>query len=85
MDNNINVIDTDGVISQVEVLDVFNVVGYDDKEYIMYTKNKEIDEDNVEVFVSILSKNNDEYSLLNIDDDKEWEMVQKAIEEMGAL
>ena len=85
MDNNINVIDTDGAISQVEVLDVFNVVGYDDKEYIMYTKNKEIDEDNVEVFVSILSKNNDEYSLLNIDDDKEWEMVQKAIEEMGAL
>lgn len=84
MDNFITVVNEDGITSQVEVLDIFNVNGYD-KDYILYTRNKEIDDNNIEVFVSILENNGDSYSLLNIEDDKEWEDVQKAMNEMGDL
>ena len=84
MDNFITVVNEDGVTSQVEVLDIFNVNGYE-KDYILYTKNKEIDDNNIEVFVSILENNGDNYSLLNIEDEKEWEDVQKAMDEMGDM
>ena len=57
-------------------------ITYEDKEYIMYTQNKEVDEDNIKVFISILHKENDQYQLLGITDDQEWETVQKAINEM---
>lgn len=53
MENVINVFDENGVEHQIEVLDIFNVEGYDN-EYVLYTNNKEIDNDNVEAYVSIL-------------------------------
>ena len=83
MDNVINVYNDDGVLEQVEVLDIFNVEGYD-KEYVLYTKNVEVDDENIEAYVSILQKNDENnYSLVNITDDREWELVQKAIDEVG--
>lgn len=85
MDNNIEIIDENGIKQEVEVLDIFNVSSYDNKEYILYTKNREIDENNIEVFVSILEQNNDNYKLVTIEDEQEWEAVQRAIDEMGDL
>lgn len=82
MSNFITVYNQEGNIEEVEVIDIFNVEGYD-HEYILYTKNKEIDENNVEVYVSILEQNEDEFKLLNIEDETEWETVQKALDEMG--
>ena len=82
MNNIINVFDEDGNSFEVEVLDIFSVEGYD-KDYVLYTRNKEIDENNIEVMVSILTENNGQYSLLNIEDDKEWDTVQKALDEIG--
>lgn len=84
MDNKINVFDEQGNAHEVEVLDVFNVIGYD-KDYILYTNNKEVDNDNIEAFVSILKEENGNYLLLNIEDDNEWNAVQLAINEMGDL
>ena len=84
MDNKINVFDEQGNAHEVEVLDVFNVEGYD-KDYILYTNNKEVDNDNIEAFVSILKEENGNYLLLNIEDDNEWNTVQLAINEMGDL
>ncbi len=84
MDNIINVFDEKGIMHKVEVLDIFNVEGYDN-EYILYTNNKEIDKDNVEVFVSILKEVNDNYILQSIEDEKEWSVVQKAIQELDEL
>ena len=83
MNNFINVFDEDGNQFEVEVLDIFTVAGYEDKEYILYTRNKEIDENNIEVMVSILRENNGQYFLDNIEDDKEWENVQFALDEIG--
>ena len=82
MDNYIKVTGDNGVDYIVEVLDIFNVSNYPDKEYILYTRNNEVDNDNVEAFVSILRQENDNYYLLNIEDEEEWKVVSKAIEEM---
>ena len=85
MNNMIRVINPEGIEKEVEVLDIFTVTGYEDKEYIMYTQNKSIDENNIEVFVSILKQDGNKFELQNIEDEKEWEEVQKAIDEMGEV
>ena len=85
MDNLIKVIDLEGNEVEVEVLDIFSVTGYEDKEYIMYTMNKKLDDNNVEVLISVLEKVGDQYNLETITDEAEWEEVQKAIDEMGEV
>lgn len=85
MNNNIKVITSNGLEKEVEVLDIFTVAGYEDKEYILYTENKELDNNNIEVLVSILRKKDGIFNLDNIEDNLEWEAVQKAIDEMGDL
>ena len=82
MDNKINVYDEQGNAHEVEVLDIFNVEGYD-KDYILYTNEKEIDDENIEAYVSILKEDNDNYMLLTIEDDNEWNAVHQAINEEG--
>ena len=84
MNDVMNVMDSNGEVFQVEVLDIFNVEGYD-KDYIMYTKNEAVDDNNIKTYVSILVEENDNYSLLNIDDDEEWARVEQAIKEAGEI
>ena len=81
MENMIKVHDSEGNEFEVEVLDIFTVKGYEDKEYILYTQNVEVDEDNIEVFVSILNREGDHFVLDSIEDAEEWELVQKAVNE----
>lgn len=85
MNNTIVVTGNDGEKFEVEVLDIFKVKDYEAKDYILYTRNREIDENHIEVFVSILEKKDNSYFLQNIEDDHEWEVVQKAMDEMGDL
>lgn len=85
MNNFIDVVTPEGEEKKAEVLDIFTVEGYEDKDYILYTFGKEVDENNVEVFVSILRKNGDVFSLENIEDETEWEEVQQAIDEAGEV
>ena len=83
MDNIIELTTTEGNKIEVEVLEIFSVAGYEDKEYILYTQNKEADTENVQAYVSILEqKENGDYHLTNIKDEEEFKLVQKAIEEM---
>lgn len=82
MDKNLTVLDENGNELLVDVLDIFNVEGYDN-DYILYTSNKEVDIENIEAYVSILEKDDDNYILKNIEDEAEWNIVQKAIYEMG--
>ena len=82
MNEVINVVDEYGNTFEVEVLDIFEVQGYD-HEYIMYTRNQMVDDENIETYVSILKNENDNYSLVNTEDDNEWEVVKQAIQEMG--
>ena len=82
MDNIITVIAENNEQVKIEVLDIFSVVGYDDKDYILYTQNQEVDNDNIKAYISILENKDGNYSLTAITDDKEWIEVQKAVQEM---
>ncbi|MCI6107439.1 MAG: DUF1292 domain-containing protein [bacterium] len=81
-DNKITLTTPDNKTIEVEVLDIFNVVGYEGKDYIMYTLGEKIDEENEKVYISILNdKGDNNFELVGITDDKEWDMVEKAIQE----
>ncbi len=82
MDNIITITTQDGKQTKVEVIDIFSVVGYEDKDYILYTQNIEVDKDNIKAYVSILEENNGTYTLKEIEDEKEFEDVQAALKEM---
>lgn len=81
-ENKITITTPDHKEMEVEVLDIFNVVGYEEKDYIMYTLGEKINEENERVYISILNdKGNNTFELLGISDEKEWEAVQQAIQE----
>ena len=79
--NKITVITENNQQLEVEVLDIFNVEGYKGKDYILYTLEEKLDETTERAYVSILSQQNNNFSLTEIMNQKEWEAVQKAIEE----
>lgn len=81
-ENKITITTPDNKEMEVEVLDIFNVVGYEEKDYIMYTLGEKINEENEKVYISILNdRGNNTFELLGISDEKEWEAVQQAIQE----
>ena len=81
-DNKITLTTPDNKQLEVEVLDIFNVVGYEGKDYIMYTLGEKVDEENEKVYVSILNEKDDNtLELVSITDETEWDMVEKAIQE----
>ena len=82
MDNIITVTTENNEQVKIEVLDIFSVVGYENKDYILYTQNREVDNDNIKAYISILENKDGNYSLTAITDDKEWIEVQKAVQEM---
>ena len=78
MDTKIKVVTSNNQVLEIEVLDVFQVSGYD-HDYIMYSLGEDVDEENEQVYISILKNDHDSYSLEDISDDKEWEDVEKAL------
>lgn len=78
MDTKIKVVTLDNQVLEIEVLDIFQVSGYD-HDYIMYSLGEEVDDENEQVYISILKNDHDSYSLEDISDDKEWEDVEKAL------
>lgn len=85
MNNKIIATTPDNEQLEIEVLDIFSVVGYEGKEYILYTLGEEMDQDHERAYVSILEEKDNGYSLTEINDSKEWQEVQKAIEEDIAM
>lgn len=83
LDNNkITITTKDNQEIEVEVLDIFNVSGYEEKDYIMYTLGEKVDEENEKVYISILTdKGNNSFELTSITDEQEWQQVEKAIQE----
>lgn len=81
-DNKITLTTPDNKTVEVEVLDIFNVAGFEGKDYIMYTLGEKIDDDNEKVYISILNdKGDNNFELVGITDDNEWNAVEKAIQE----
>lgn len=82
MTNKIKVTNDLGQTFEVEVLDIFSVVGYEGKDYILYTLGEEPGKEEEQAYVSILEKQGENsYSLKEISDPKEWDLVQQAIAE----
>ena len=78
METKIKVVTSNNQVLEIEVLDIFQVSGYD-HDYIMYSLGEEVDDENEQVYISILKNDHDSYSLEDISDDKEWEDVEKAL------
>lgn len=78
MDKKIKVVTSNNQVLEIEVLDIFQVSGYN-HDYIMYSLGEEVDDENEQVYISILKNDHDSYSLEDISDDKEWEDVEKAL------
>ena len=83
MDNKITVINQLGEFEEVEVLSIFEVEGYEGKSYILYTNNKEVDEDNIETFISILEEKEDHFEFKLIEDKDELEAVKQVVNQLG--
>lgn len=81
MDNKVKVVTPDNQQLEIEVLDIFNVVGYEGKDYILYSLGEQVDDDHEQAYISILEQDQDNYNLVEIKDAKEWEAVQNAIAE----
>ncbi|MBQ2640038.1 MAG: DUF1292 domain-containing protein [Bacilli bacterium] len=79
MDNFIDITTEDGQKYKAEVIDIFNVDEYPDKDYIMYSFGENIGEDQERVYVSIIEDNDEECKLQGISDPREWSIVQDAI------
>lgn len=78
METKIKVVTSNNQVLEIEVLDIFQVSGYD-HDYIMYSLGEEVDDEDEQVYISILKNDHDSYSLEDISDDKEWEDVEKAL------
>ena len=79
MDNFINVVTEEGQRYRAEVIDIFNVDEYPEKDYIIYSFGENIGEDEEKVYVSIVENKDGEYNLKGIEDPREWAVVQEAI------
>lgn len=79
MDNFIDITTDDGLKYKAEVIDIFNVDEYPDKDYIIYSFNEKFGEDEEKVYVSIIEEDGDDCKLQGISDPREWAIVQEAI------
>ena len=74
----LNIINDEGNEEQIEVLDIFTLDAYPNKEYIHYTKNEQ-EGDMVKTYISILEENDTEVNLIAIEDENEFNAVQDYI------
>ena len=88
IDNHITVTDDTGNKYTAEVYDIFKVDGYDG-DYIIYSFGEAVDQDNEKVYVSKIVESQDDFTLSEIQDEKEWEAVnntiQKNLESLGEV
>ena len=77
-DNTLTVTDENNIPVTIEVLDIFKLDQYPDKEYIFYTKNEEEGE-YLKTYVSILNEQEGTASLDAIEDEAEFNLVQQYI------
>ena len=69
----------DGRKVKIEVINIFSLEKYPDKDYIMYSMGEIVEGDNEKFYISILRGEDTAFYLDNIKDDVEWQDVQNAI------
>lgn len=79
----IKIFDENGVEKEVEVVAYFTLT-MNNKDYLIYTENKEDANGNVEVYTSeVVHKDDDTTELLGIDDDNVWAEIKKVMIEIA--
>jgi len=80
---NIKIFDENGVEKEVEVIAYFTL-SMNNKDYLIYTENKEDANGNVEVYTSeVVHKDDNTTELLGIDDDNVWTEIKKVMIEIA--
>ena len=79
----IKIFDENGVEKEVEVIAYFTLT-MNNKDYLIYTENKEDANGNVEVYTSeVVHKDDNTTELLGIDDDNVWAEIKKVMIEIA--
>jgi len=79
----IKIFDENGVEKEVEVIAYFTLT-MNNKDYLIYTENKEDANGNVEVYTSeVIHKDDNTTELLGIDDDNVWAEIKKVMIEIA--
>ena len=79
----IKIFDENGVEKEVEVIPYFTLT-MNNKDYLIYTENKEDANGNVEVYTSeVVRKEDNTTELLGIDDDNVWSEIKKVMIEIA--
>ena len=79
VDNHIVVTDDEGRKYRAEVYDIFQVEGYGENNYIMYSFGEEVDAENERVYISKIIGDAENFNLMEISDQAEWDAVNKTI------
>ena len=66
--------------TEYEILFTFES-GDTNKKYIVYTANEKDKDDMIKTYASIYEEDGDELKLTPIEDDKEWNLVEKLIDQ----
>jgi len=72
----------DGTKEEVELLLSFKF-NDNNKEYIIYTKNEKDENGNVTIYVSNVTRVNDDVTLGTITDDNEWSRIKDLLRELS--
>lgn len=73
----------DGRSLEIEVITIFSLDKYNDRNYIVYTLGEKLENDQEKVYISILERDQDNFNLSSIEDSTEWEDVQLAVNELS--
>ena len=79
-DNKVVVTDEDNNQITIEVLNIFSLDQYPNKEYILCTLN-ETEGDLIKTYVSILNEKEDSFFLENIVDENEFNLVEQYVKQ----
>jgi uncharacterized protein YrzB (UPF0473 family) len=81
MENKVTIVNPKGQKVVADLIKVFKIEETN-RDYAIYTFNQKDQNNKIKDYVSRIRVDNGEYFFDTITDDKEWEMVQRAISQM---
>ena len=82
LENFLTVKDMNGQDWQILVLDTFEIEEYPGRNYISYTFGEQSGSDAIKSYISIIKEDNETYSLEELVDEEEKEIVRQAYKNM---
>ena len=76
------IVSDDGSSEEVEVVFAFEFKD-NKKEYVIYTKNKRDEDNNITIYVSNVDRSNGETKLLGVETEEEWNRIKDVLRELA--